>query len=45
MSVSTPDDFIPCKICSHPKSLHVTVELGNAPPICKSVGCDCHGFA
>lgn len=45
MSVSTPQDFIMCKMCGHPKSLHVTVELSNAPTTCKSVSCRCADFA
>lgn len=44
MSVSTPDDFIACKTCSHPKSLHLTAGMGSAPPFCKAARCKCPSF-
>ncbi|HKR74128.1 MAG TPA: hypothetical protein VJR94_08455 [Candidatus Nitrosocosmicus sp.] len=44
MSVSTPDDYIACKTCGHPKSIHLSVGMGNAPPFCKAAGCKCPSF-
>jgi len=44
MSISKPEDFITCKVCNHPKSLHVAMGMGNAPPFCKVEGCNCPSF-
>ena len=44
MSISTPEDFVTCKACNHPKSVHITLGMGNTPPFCKVEGCNCPRF-
>ena len=44
MSISRPEDFVTCKVCNHPKSVHVAMGMGNAPPFCKVEGCNCPNF-
>ncbi len=44
MSISKPEDFVTCKVCNHPKSVHVAMGMGNAPPFCKVEECNCPNF-